>query len=98
MVFFVSSRLMVTRPFIAGFSTRLLVHIFTMGISIPEETIVAVKLSGGDASTEKPVNKMLAMKKNDTRYLMLTFAIIPSSLFLRQDIISLLPIEVCFSY
>jgi hypothetical protein len=69
-----------------------------MGISIPEETIVAVKLSGGAARTEKPVNKKLAMKKDNTRYRMLTFAIIPSSLFLQQDIFSLLPIEVCFSY
>jgi hypothetical protein len=73
---------MVTRPFMPGFSTRLLVPIFAMGISIPEETIVAMKLSGGAARTDKPVNKILAMKKNDTRYRILTFAITPPSFFL----------------
>ena len=79
MVFFASARLIVTRPFIPGFSTRLLVPIFAMGISIPEETIVAVKLSGGAAKTDKPVNKILAMKKNDTRYRMFILGITSSS-------------------
>jgi hypothetical protein len=81
---------MVTRPFIPGFSTRLLVPIFAMGISIPEETIVAVKLSGGAARTDKPVNNILVMKKNDTRNRMLAFAIAPSSSFVFQ--------QVCYSH
>jgi hypothetical protein len=67
MVFFTSPRLIVTTSCIPGFSIRLLVPILAMGISIPEETIVAVKLSGGAAEADEPVNKIVAMKKIDTR-------------------------------
>jgi hypothetical protein len=50
-----------------------------MGISIPEETIVAVKLSGGAAKTDKPVNKKAATKKTGTIYRMFILDIIPPS-------------------
>jgi hypothetical protein len=38
-----------------------------MGISIPEETIVAVKLSGGAARTDEPLKNIPAMKKTVAR-------------------------------
>jgi hypothetical protein len=62
-----------------------------MGISILEETIVAVKLSGGAAKTDKPVNKILAMKKTDTKYLTLALDMISSSFYSNMPFSSLLP-------
>jgi hypothetical protein len=62
-----------------------------MGISILEETIVAVKLSGGAAKTDKPVNKILAMKKTDTKYLTLALDMISSSYDSNMPFSSLLP-------
>jgi len=51
-----------------------------MGISVPEETMVAVKLSGAAARTGKPVKTIPAIKKDDTRCRMLIVGITPSSL------------------
>jgi predicted metalloenzyme YecM len=53
-----------------------------MGISIPDETMVAVKLSGWAAKADKPVNKTLAVKKNDTRYRIHIFDMTSSLFFL----------------
>jgi len=53
-----------------------------MGISIPEETIVAVKLSGGAERANEPVNKIVAIKKTDTRYRIPTFDMTSSFFFL----------------
>jgi len=53
-----------------------------MGISMPDMTIVAVKLSGGAAITDDPVNKTVTRKMTDTRYRIRTFDMTTSSLFL----------------
>jgi hypothetical protein len=57
-----------------------------MGISIPEETMVAVKLSGGAARTDDPVNNIVAMKKTDTRQRILTLDMTSSFVFLKKPI------------
>jgi hypothetical protein len=78
-VFLASPRAMVTTPFIPGFSTRLLLPILAMGISMPWETMVAVKFSGGAANAAVLLKTILAMKTTNTAYLALTIPI-PTSL------------------
>jgi hypothetical protein len=81
-VVFASPSAMVTTPFMPGFSTRLLLPILAMGISMPWETIVAVKFSGGAANTAMPLKTILAMKMTDTTYFTLNNAITTSLLVL----------------
>jgi hypothetical protein len=57
-----------------------------MGISIPEETIVAVKLSGGAARANEPLNNTVAMQKTVTRQRILILDMTSSFVFLRKPI------------